>query len=489
VFQEEKQTMDPYQYQHLDQSPYSSTDYSSFQQPFQPPAPLERYDMPTLMATPSEDGSGKKTKVVIFVLMVFITISVAVFVLYRKFKAKQDADKKATMATTAAPAPTTAPAPAPAAKTTSTTPPSSSTPPTSSSGTITDTKKSITTTTSSDGKTAGTDQSSATTKKPDASPAVTTTTTSLPPPPPVSTIPSSSTTTQPTSSVPQPRPPSFTDRNMTISCYSLAQVNPDSQFAIQVRNGRTNETKDIGFLSDGKLNLNSLTSFLSGADGFVTIFYDQTANQNHLIQPNSSLQGKIVENGHPILVDSKLCIRIGPNQRMITSKKITWGNTPTLLTALSMSREPSRTEAIFAHENNSSGYFDFTYNPSQHIIEVNNAGNAVFCKANMNNPSQMSFYGVSIQDERSFVYKSENINGEQTNLLVSSSEPGRFTSEPSNYILGNNPLWASSNHDLEINVSFLYMLSNKLSDQEIKSGITELKQKSSRIIVRKIKTQ
>lgn len=92
--------------------------------------------------------------------------------------------------------------------------------------------------------------------------------------------------------------------------FSLRQLNSSyTGSAIQVRRSSDNTTQDIGFINN-ELDTASLTSFCTGTDGFVTIWYNQSDTNNNAIQTVASNQPKIyeastgvqTENGKPAIV-------------------------------------------------------------------------------------------------------------------------------------------------------------------------------------------
>jgi len=81
--------------------------------------------------------------------------------------------------------------------------------------------------------------------------------------------------------------------------YSLRKLNSDySGNAIIIRRSSDNNTKNIGFDSDGTLNESAITNFIgSSEDAFVTTWYDQSGNENNATQTTDSNQPKIALNG------------------------------------------------------------------------------------------------------------------------------------------------------------------------------------------------
>ena len=84
--------------------------------------------------------------------------------------------------------------------------------------------------------------------------------------------------------------------------YSLQRISGTySGPAIQIRRSYDNALMDIGFTTDGSLDLTTIYSFVGTASGYLTTFYDQTAApDNNLTQPQTSTQPIIVSNGVPV---------------------------------------------------------------------------------------------------------------------------------------------------------------------------------------------
>jgi len=78
---------------------------------------------------------------------------------------------------------------------------------------------------------------------------------------------------------------------------SVRKLNSNySGFCIRVRRSSDDEQLDIGFL-DNELDTSSLLDFVGSGNGFLTIWYDQSGNQNNATQTLPSKQPTIVNNG------------------------------------------------------------------------------------------------------------------------------------------------------------------------------------------------
>jgi len=105
------------------------------------------------------------------------------------------------------------------------------------------------------------------------------------------------------------------------AAYSLRQLTTGyTGSAVRVREDGTNSETDIGFDSDGNLDILALAEHCAGNNGFVTTWYDQSGEGNDAAQVTTTSQPKIydasngvnVENNKPCLyfngVNSKLSI-------------------------------------------------------------------------------------------------------------------------------------------------------------------------------------
>jgi hypothetical protein len=92
--------------------------------------------------------------------------------------------------------------------------------------------------------------------------------------------------------------------------------------AIRVRRASDNTEQNIGFVNN-VLDTSSLTSFCSGTNGFVTTWYDQSANGNNATQTTASNQPQIVSSGSVILQNGKPAVQFdGTNDFLDTQSFI-----------------------------------------------------------------------------------------------------------------------------------------------------------------------
>jgi hypothetical protein len=80
-------------------------------------------------------------------------------------------------------------------------------------------------------------------------------------------------------------------------------------FCIRVRRSSDNAQLDIGFDSQGNLDISALLAFVGTGSGFVTIWYDQSGNGRHAIQTTPESQPRIVNNGVLETANGKPAIR------------------------------------------------------------------------------------------------------------------------------------------------------------------------------------
>lgn len=98
-------------------------------------------------------------------------------------------------------------------------------------------------------------------------------------------------------------------------------------FAIRVRRSSDNAEQDIGFNSID-LDITSLLTFVGSNNGFVTIWYDQSGNNNHAVQNTAANQPRIVNAGVIEIINTKPALFFdGLNDGFNLTNSIT-GNQP-----------------------------------------------------------------------------------------------------------------------------------------------------------------
>lgn len=76
-------------------------------------------------------------------------------------------------------------------------------------------------------------------------------------------------------------------------------------FCLRVRRSSDNASLDIGFDTNGELDTATMLAFVGNANGFVSIWYDQSGNQNNLTQVTQIYQPKIINSGVLITSNGK----------------------------------------------------------------------------------------------------------------------------------------------------------------------------------------
>lgn len=95
-----------------------------------------------------------------------------------------------------------------------------------------------------------------------------------------------------------------------IGAYSLRKLRTAyTGYAIRVVRGGDLATLDVGFNINGTLDTSSLTSFIGGQDGSISIWYDQSGNGNNATQATFGRQPQIIIGGTLQLVNGNPIIR------------------------------------------------------------------------------------------------------------------------------------------------------------------------------------
>ena len=94
------------------------------------------------------------------------------------------------------------------------------------------------------------------------------------------------------------------------AAYSLRKLRTAyAGFCCQVRRSSDNATQNINFVGN-VIDTTSLLTFCGGANGFVSIWYDQSGNGNDASNATLANQPQIVNAGSVILVNSKPALQI-----------------------------------------------------------------------------------------------------------------------------------------------------------------------------------
>lgn len=104
------------------------------------------------------------------------------------------------------------------------------------------------------------------------------------------------------------------------AAYSLRKLNTAyTGYAIRVRRSSDNASQDIGFLN-GNLDTTSISSFVGANSGYVSIWYDQSGNNNHAGQVAQASQPIIYNSGSLVTLNGKPSIYLnGSNNFALTS--------------------------------------------------------------------------------------------------------------------------------------------------------------------------
>jgi hypothetical protein len=89
-----------------------------------------------------------------------------------------------------------------------------------------------------------------------------------------------------------------------VAAYSLRLLNTDYVGdAVVVRRASDNTTQSIGFV-DGELDTDTLNTFCSGTDGFITTWLDQSGNGFDATNTTASQQPKIYDNVNGVITEN-----------------------------------------------------------------------------------------------------------------------------------------------------------------------------------------
>lgn len=112
----------------------------------------------------------------------------------------------------------------------------------------------------------------------------------------------------------------LSNTNPAAVAYSLRKLSSDyTGNAIQVRRSLDNATLDIGFDGDGSIDSAAILTFVGIQDGYVSIWYDQSGNNRHLIKADLSQQPRIVSNGTFKYIGTKIAIDFSGNKGLVYS--------------------------------------------------------------------------------------------------------------------------------------------------------------------------
>ena len=81
------------------------------------------------------------------------------------------------------------------------------------------------------------------------------------------------------------------------AAYGIARIVPSATKCVRIRRNDDNREIDFHFGSDGRLIVENILSFLDGQQGRISVFYDQSGNNNHAIQTDRERQPFIAIEG------------------------------------------------------------------------------------------------------------------------------------------------------------------------------------------------
>jgi len=95
------------------------------------------------------------------------------------------------------------------------------------------------------------------------------------------------------------------DYSGAAAAYSLRLLSSTYEgSAIRVRRESNDAEQDIGFNSNGDLDISALATFCAGTNGFVKTWYDQSGNGNHVSNSNNVKQAKIYDGTDGLVTDN-----------------------------------------------------------------------------------------------------------------------------------------------------------------------------------------
>ncbi|MFN4811031.1 MAG: arabinofuranosidase catalytic domain-containing protein, partial [Bacteroidota bacterium] len=109
--------------------------------------------------------------------------------------------------------------------------------------------------------------------------------------------------------------------------YSVRKLSPGySGPAIRVRRSSDNTQQDIGFTAGGDLDQAALLTFVGGASGFITTWYDQSGNGRNAIQNTVANQPRIVNAGVVDIQNSRPTLTLNGTSAHLTQSSLLISN-------------------------------------------------------------------------------------------------------------------------------------------------------------------
>jgi hypothetical protein len=139
--------------------------------------------------------------------------------------------------------------------------------------------------------------------------------------------------------------------------------------AIRVRRSNDNSEQDIGFTSTGDLDTVSLKTFVSGSNGFVTTWYDQSGNARNAIQTTASGQPRIAQINDTILrLNNKVAIGFNGTTWFTHSVIQT---SPTRLYIFSSLSSATQGTVWWSHRSESTRLIQFQHSAASNSVVLN----------------------------------------------------------------------------------------------------------------------
>ena len=121
------------------------------------------------------------------------------------------------------------------------------------------------------------------------------------------------------------------------AAYSVRQLSNKALIALRIRRDSDDEEANIGFDANGDLDTQAIADFCQTANGYVTRWWDQSTNGNHIDQALNTIQPKIY-NGTTVITSGTTTVR--PSLQFETTDAVPLANTSLDLTFASSLSQP-----------------------------------------------------------------------------------------------------------------------------------------------------
>jgi hypothetical protein len=197
--------------------------------------------------------------------------------------------------------------------------------------------------------------------------------------------------------------------------------------AIRVRRASDNTEQDIGFV-DNELDTSALTTFCSGANGFVKTWYDQSGNANDATQATAANQPQIVSSGSVLLLNSKPSIQSANTLKVLQAVNISY-NECYISVVFNRTGKSGGTDTLYAFNNppynqlysGSSNWSYFTNAANNTTIPLSTSQKLI---TQIDNGTNTLFYDDNNLDSTFGV--SANVSSDTLNLLAYQTTYGTF---------------------------------------------------------------